>query len=224
MEPLPPAPQGRPDAPSAQAPFSASRLLASDRALKIWYALAARWTPDPALRDDVVSRTAAIMVRVVEGREQVFESESNFVAFSGAVVCREFFGELREGKRRERALNGLASKLREGAESGGKEFSESDFEAVRDAIRWVPPRERMVLKLRLHHGLTLNEVARVTGEPRSTVNGTQDRALRMLYWVLKSRFGFDIAPDVAIQPFTIAEDASTDLTSSGADDSVDSEP
>jgi RNA polymerase sigma factor (sigma-70 family) len=219
-----PAPPDRPGPSHGDAPFSSAEFLASGRALAFWLENAAMMSGDAAIREDSVSRTAAIMARVVENEEHTFESEANFCAFSWVVLRFELLGEIRDRRRYETAIAALMARMRSGNGEGESEFSESDLKAVREAVRCLPAQERRVIKLRFVHGKTLDEVAAETDRSSSTVNRTEKRAFKMLAWVLKTRHGFEIPPHVETQSFKIAEDDSADVSSRDADGPFDLDP
>jgi RNA polymerase sigma-70 factor (ECF subfamily) len=90
---------------------------------------------------------------------------------------------LRDHSRRrsveERALERAATPLAVSAESGGYDAVD-DREALRSAMAVLTAEEHDAIALRFGGDLTVPEIARLTGQPLTTVEGRVSRALRKL--------------------------------------------
>ena len=144
---------------------------------------------DLALAEDAVQET---FLRLVRSRSRYLPSR-RFSTWFYAILRHVCTDMLRRNARHERLLRQLARAAASPPQLGG------DLEA-RDLLAALPPRDRVVLTLRVLHGLAFRDVAAALGISEEAAKKRAQRALRRLRVFLQAD---------ALGPQAAGDDAAT---------------
>ncbi len=132
-------------------------------------------TGDRALAEDVVADTFERALKARRGFDRRRGSEKTWLY---SIALNRLRDQLRRSGAEERAVGRLSA--------GHSEHDESAIEriearqTVSEALEVLSDEEREAISLRFGGDLTLKEIAKLTGEPMTTVEGRVYRALRKL--------------------------------------------
>jgi RNA polymerase sigma factor (sigma-70 family) len=140
---------------------------------------ARQWLREPARAEDVVQE---VFVRLMAQRQE----PPNVKAWLHASVRNAAISESRSARRRRRREQSVA------AERGENWFDRHpsdllDAGAVQDALQHLPQQQREIVVMRLWSGMTLSEIAQITGLAVSTCFDDYRRALGAIRTILESR-------------------------------------
>jgi len=133
-------------------------------------------TGDRALAEDLVADTFERALRARRRFDRRKGSQKTWL-YAIALNC------LRDHLRRSQAEGRAVERVEAGAgglAGGGLEQLAEDRDAVQRALASLSPEEREAVALRYGAELTVPEIARVLGQPLTTVEGRVYRALRKL--------------------------------------------
>ena len=154
------------------------------RAYRPLFGFARRRLFDDRAAEDVVSET---MTRALDGIDRFTWQGGGFDAWLFG-IARNVVHELSRG--RHRTLR-LVPEDRPAPEGGPEDHAVAgvETEAVRTAFERLDPDDREVLELRIHGGLSSEEVGRLLGKQPGTVRMAQARALQRLRTILEEVHG-----------------------------------
>ena len=147
--------------------------LYEDHAAGLFSFLAYR-TGNRALAEDLLADS---FERVIRARGRFARSRGSEKAWLYAIALNVLRDRARRDKVEERALAAVAVAP---AAPAAEADAVADRDAVRRAIATLPDEERDAIALRFGAGLTVSEIAKVTGEPLARTEGRVYRALRKL--------------------------------------------
>jgi RNA polymerase sigma factor (sigma-70 family) len=133
-------------------------------------------TGDRGLAEDVVADTFERALRARRGFDRRKGSEKTWLY---AIALNRLRDNLRRAGAEERAVSRLAAGAAEHDDAAVIERVEVR-QSVSEALEQLADEEREAIALRFGGELTLKEIAKLTGQPRTTVEGRVYRALRKL--------------------------------------------
>jgi len=149
---------------------------------------------DRGLAEDAVQET---FLRLIRSRKR-YRPSRPFATWFYTILRNVCTDMLRRRGRRERALRRLASEPRRDEEvSAGLE--------ARDLLGLLPPRDRVVLTLRVLHGLAFRDVAAALGISEEAAKKRAQRALRRLRRLVAGEAAAAGAGQEAVSPRGTAE-------------------
>ncbi len=161
----------------------------------IW-SLVRRWSPDTSDAEDAVQDVFVDLWRSAARFDSTRSTEAGFVAM---VTRRRLIDRLRK---RQRAIE--FEPLSENVDVAVEQEPDID-RGVRthralEALRTLPPAQRIMLELSLLHGRTHDEIARETNTPLGTVKSHIRRGLQRARDLLASNTIDESAPDGSGDP------------------------
>ncbi len=148
-------------------------------------------TGDRSLAEDILADAFEIALRKRSLFDSRRGSEKNWLYAIALNLLRDRY---RRAEAEQRALERLRN-ARPGAEPFDDEVADRDL--IRRALAELSPEEREAVSLRYGGDLTLREIAELTDEPMSTIEGRTYRALRKLRSALSGPPEPDRAPTSA---------------------------
>jgi RNA polymerase sigma-70 factor (ECF subfamily) len=133
-------------------------------------------TGDRALAEDVVADTFERALRARRGFDRRRGSEKTWLY---AIALNRLRDQVRRTGAEERAVSRFAAGAAEHDDAAAIERVEAR-QTVSGALEVLSDKEREAIALRFGGELTLKEIAKLTGEPMTTVEGRVYRALRKL--------------------------------------------
>ncbi len=133
-------------------------------------------TGDRGLAEDVVADTFERALRARRGFDRRRGSEKTWLY---AIALNRLRDQARRAGAEERAVTRFAAGAAEHDDSAAIERVETR-ETVAEALELLSDEEREAIALRFGGDLTLKEIAKLTSEPMTTVEGRVYRALRKL--------------------------------------------
>ena len=133
-------------------------------------------TGDRDLAEDVVADTFERALRARRGFDRRRGSEKTWLY---AIALNRLRDQARRASAEERAVSRFAAGAAEHDEAAAIEHVEARH-TVAGALEVLSEEEREAIALRFGGELTLKEIAKLTGEPMTTVEGRVYRALRKL--------------------------------------------
>jgi RNA polymerase sigma factor (sigma-70 family) len=133
-------------------------------------------TGDRALAEDVVADTFERALRARRGFDRRKGSEKTWLY---SIALNRLRDQIRSAGAQERALDRLSSGAAEHDDAAAIERIESR-DTVAGALEQLSEEEREAISLRFGGDLTLKEIAKLTGQSMTTVEGRVYRALRKM--------------------------------------------
>jgi RNA polymerase sigma-70 factor, ECF subfamily len=140
------------------------------------YSFLAYRTGDPAAAEDLVADT---FERALRARRRFDPRRGSEKTWLYSIALNRLRDEARRGAVADRALGELAHRA-ETHDSAASTDRVETRETLRSALALLAEEEREAIALRFGADLTLKEIAKVTGERMTTVEGRVYRALRKL--------------------------------------------
>jgi RNA polymerase sigma-70 factor (ECF subfamily) len=139
------------------------------------YAFLSYRTGDPVLAEDLLADT---FERALRARRRFDRRKASEKTWLYAIALNRLRDQVRRRGSESRALERVAVGV--GAGSGGGIDEIADRDLVDRGLSVLSEQEREAIALRFGADLTVPEIAKLTGEPLSTMEGRVYRALRKL--------------------------------------------
>jgi RNA polymerase sigma-70 factor, ECF subfamily len=134
-------------------------------------------TGDRSLAEDLLTETFERVLTARRGFDRRKASEKTWLYTIALNLVRD---HARRSAAESRAVERVEAGVVEGGPHGGFEDALSDRQALAHAMETLSPEERDAIALRFGADLTVPEIARLSGEKLTTVEGRVYRALKKL--------------------------------------------